>query len=189
MKSRINDDRAFKSSSASRRDPIVAKSQFLSGQSGVIAQKKYRKGDVVFIVKGPVTTERTIYTFPLSLTQHIDPRDASGKPTLGHFLNHSCNPNTFVRIVNTEHQKYVEVVARHNIAAGTELTFDYALAEYEVAANKTVCKCGAVNCTGKIIGYKDLPAAHKEKYILEGLVASYLLELDNQTNIKSSPTR
>lgn len=157
----------------------VQSSQFLKDQLGVIAQRDYKKGDILFTVEGPITKERTIYTFPLSFDEHIDPRNSLGEPSLGHFLNHSCSPNSFARIIKEEWGGYVEIVARRKIASKTELTINYALMEYEVAANRIVCICGAKKCTGVIVGYKDLPLLLKEQYLLEGIVVSYLVELDN----------
>lgn len=156
----------------------VENSSFLDSQFGVVTQKVFRAGEIIFTVVGPVVPKRTIYTFPLDFHNHIDPATKTGEPTLGHFLNHSCYPNAYARIVKQSIGGYVEIVARQKIKAGEEVVIDYALMEYEVAAKMTTCQCGANDCRKYIVGYKDLPQSQKEKYQAEGLVAGYLLELD-----------
>jgi uncharacterized protein len=58
-------------------------------------------------------------------------------------INHSCSPNTYIRIFNTT----VEFYALRNINKGEELSADYG----ETQHNKTLkCRCGAANCRGWI---------------------------------------
>lgn len=58
-------------------------------------------------------------------------------------INHSCAPNTYIRIFNTT----VEFYALRNIKKGEELTADYGETQHE----KTLkCQCGAANCRGWI---------------------------------------
>lgn len=66
------------------------------------------------------------------------------------FINHSCEPNCVVEIAHDR----VHVHAARDIAAGEELTFDYA---YEWEARYPVqmleshrCACGARQCRGSI---------------------------------------
>lgn len=157
---------------------VVDPSSFLVGQKGVIAQKPFERGQSIFVVTGPVVSERTIYTFPLSLNRHVDPRTETGEPTLGHFLNHSCTPNAYVKIIKQDQTEYIEILARQDILPGQEVTIDYALMEYTVAAQGVRCLCQTPDCQGYLMGYKDLSQEQKEKYQLEGIVADYLLELD-----------
>jgi SET domain-containing protein len=56
-------------------------------------------------------------------------------------INHSCNPNTYIRLINTT----VEFYALKPIKKGDELTADYGETQHE----KTLkCGCGAPNCRG-----------------------------------------
>jgi SET domain-containing protein len=59
------------------------------------------------------------------------------------FINHSCDPNTFMRCTPTRAEFY----ARRAIAAGEELTVDYG---YNHHAGRLPCACGAENCRGKL---------------------------------------
>ena len=54
------------------------------------------------------------------------------------FMNHSCDPNAFIRIVPG---LKVAVFARRDIRPGEELTIDYRDPDHP-----EVCHCGASNC-------------------------------------------
>lgn len=54
------------------------------------------------------------------------------------FMNHSCDPNAFIRVVPG---LKVAVFARRDIQPGEELTIDYRDPDHPV-----VCHCGAANC-------------------------------------------
>lgn len=54
------------------------------------------------------------------------------------FMNHSCDPNAFIRVVPG---LKVAVFARRDIHPGEELTIDYRDPDHP-----TVCHCGAHNC-------------------------------------------
>jgi uncharacterized protein len=55
------------------------------------------------------------------------------------FVNHSCDPNVFVRIAYGRAEFY----ARRAIQAGDELTCDYGNSQHE---GKLPCRCGAKKC-------------------------------------------
>jgi SET domain-containing protein len=69
--------------------------------------------------------------------------DATHSPHGFRFINHSCDPNTFIRCTPTRAEFY----ARRNIAAGEELTVDYVDSHHN---GRLRCACGARNCRGKI---------------------------------------
>ena len=54
------------------------------------------------------------------------------------FINHSCDPNAFMRVVPGDK---VAIFARRDIQPGEELTIDYRDPEHP-----EVCHCGAPNC-------------------------------------------
>lgn len=87
-------------------------------------------------------------------------------------VNHSCEPNCGIRPNSTGAH---DLIARYPIAAGEEITFDYAMRNYTVEHFPARCQCGTRRCRGVITGWKDLPADHRIAY--RGLVAPYLLEL------------
>lgn len=69
--------------------------------------------------------------------------DASVHSNELRFINHSCNPNVFMR--RAYHQ--VEYYALRNIRKGEELTCDYGETHHE---GQLPCQCGAKNCRGFI---------------------------------------
>lgn len=62
----------------------------------------------------------------------------------GDYLNHSCDPNAGI-------SGLLKIVATRDIAAGEEITFDYAMSESH-ADLKMKCHCGKSNCRKVITG-------------------------------------
>ncbi|KAJ8247169.1 hypothetical protein GJAV_G00259560 [Gymnothorax javanicus] len=72
--------------------------------------------------------------------------DAGPKGNQSRFMNHSCQPNCETQKWTVNGDTRVGLFALVDIPAGVELTFNYNL---ECLGNgKTVCKCGAPNCSG-----------------------------------------
>lgn len=57
------------------------------------------------------------------------------------FVNHSCNPNTYIRI----HRGRVEFYALRDVAKGEELTCHYGETHHE---GRRPCTCKSTNCQG-----------------------------------------
>ncbi|XP_052430657.1 histone-lysine N-methyltransferase, H3 lysine-36 specific isoform X2 [Carassius gibelio] len=72
--------------------------------------------------------------------------DAGPKGNQSRFMNHSCQPNCETQKWTVNGDTRVGLFALEDIPTGVELTFNYNL---ECLGNgKTVCKCGAPNCSG-----------------------------------------
>ena len=69
--------------------------------------------------------------------------DARGMRTGFRFINHSCEPNTFMRRTKDRAEFY----ALRDIAKGEELTVDYEDSHHE---GRLRCRCGAPRCRGWI---------------------------------------
>ena len=69
--------------------------------------------------------------------------DASNSTDPMRYTNHSCQPNTVLRI----RQGRVEFYALRAIAPGEELTANYVETHH---AGGMVCQCGAPNCVGRL---------------------------------------
>jgi SET domain-containing protein len=69
--------------------------------------------------------------------------DATDSPRGFRFINHSCEPNTFMRCT----PERAEFYARRRIRAGEELTVDYGESHHD---GKLPCRCGAARCRGYI---------------------------------------
>lgn len=59
------------------------------------------------------------------------------------FTNHSCAPNTSLRI----RQGRVEFYAMRDVLVGDELTVDYGESHHE---GRLACRCGAARCAGRL---------------------------------------
>ncbi|XP_012871531.1 PREDICTED: histone-lysine N-methyltransferase, H3 lysine-36 and H4 lysine-20 specific isoform X1 [Dipodomys ordii] len=88
--------------------------------------------------------------------------DAGPKGNYARFMNHCCQPNCETQKWSVNGDTRVGLFALSDIKAGTELTFNYNL---ECLGNgKTVCKCGAPNCSGFLgVRPKNQPIATEEK--------------------------
>lgn len=69
--------------------------------------------------------------------------DASVNPNDLRYINHSCEPNTYLRICYSK----VEFWSLKKINKGEELTCDYGETHHD---GKLPCRCGAKNCRGFI---------------------------------------
>jgi uncharacterized protein len=67
--------------------------------------------------------------------------DVDGGPF--RYINHSCEPNVFIRIAFNR----VEFYAKRDIATGDELTADYGLSHHD---GQLQCCCGTSKCRGFI---------------------------------------
>jgi SET domain-containing protein len=59
------------------------------------------------------------------------------------YINHSCEPNCYVKIVHG----HILFFALRDIEPGEEILLDY---EESYHSNKKQCSCGAVSCRGRI---------------------------------------
>ena len=60
-----------------------------------------------------------------------------------HYINHSCQPNAFMKIA----YKHILFIALRDIEPGEEITIDY---ESTLHDDSKRCTCGAKNCRGTI---------------------------------------
>ncbi|XP_053575241.1 LOW QUALITY PROTEIN: histone-lysine N-methyltransferase, H3 lysine-36 specific [Bombina bombina] len=88
--------------------------------------------------------------------------DAGPKGNFARFMNHSCQPNCETQKWTVNGDTRVGLFALCDVKAGTELTFNYNL---ECLGNgKTVCQCGAPNCSGFLgVRPKNQPAVSEDK--------------------------
>lgn len=88
-----------------------------------------------------------VYTFELNKRFDID---GDFEWNVARLANHSCNPNCESE---NERGRAVWVVAKRAIGQGEELSYDY---NFPLVDPPPVCKCGAVNCRGYIVGSEHL---------------------------------
>ncbi|XP_064296416.1 histone-lysine N-methyltransferase 2B-like [Phalacrocorax carbo] len=71
--------------------------------------------------------------------------DATMHGSAARFINHSCEPNCYSRVIHVDGRKRIVIFALRRILRGEELTYDYKFPIEEPAA-KLPCNCGAKRC-------------------------------------------
>jgi uncharacterized protein len=137
---------------------------------GVFAEKAFLGGDLVLEIddsdpvvdRGQLTPEQEIF---IDVFVAFDGRvRATWMKPPERFINHSCEPNTYVR---TDMSSGVRRTwALNRIRRGDELTWDYALNIWEEWIGPVSCHCGAGNCRRLIQGnYFTLPREIQRRYL------------------------
>jgi uncharacterized protein len=117
---------------------------------GMFARQPIRAGDVVVRLGGTVMTQEAFQAFILTVPRYNavqigeEAHLVDVATTIGG-MNHSCDANLWMG-------DEVTVVARCDIAAGEELTQDYALYTASPTWTMQPCRCGTVVCRGVITG-------------------------------------
>jgi SET domain-containing protein len=139
---------------------------------GLFARRRIRKGEVVAIKGGHVYDARTLARAKRRIAaSYIQIADgffigaltAAEVPRNKVFINHSCEPNLGIR-------GQIVYVALRDIAAGEEVTYDWAMEEN--VATRTRCRCGARRCRGVLTGRDWTIPRLQRRY--RGYFSSYL---------------
>nr|XP_057902368.1 histone-lysine N-methyltransferase 2A isoform X2 [Doryrhamphus excisus] len=75
----------------------------------------------------------------------FDVVDATMQGNAGRFINHSCEPNCYSRVINVDGRKHIVIFALRKIYRGEELTYDYKF-PIEDDESKLRCNCGTRRC-------------------------------------------
>tara|TARA_Y100001935_G_C17186912_1_gene448038 strand:+ start:25 stop:522 length:498 start_codon:yes stop_codon:yes gene_type:complete len=90
----------------------------------------------------------SVYIFELNKKYDIDGSPLYNK---ARYINHSCDPNCEVDIVNNE----IWISSIKKIKKGEELSYDYGFEFDKDDFKDHTCKCGSKNCIGYIISSDD----------------------------------
>lgn len=71
--------------------------------------------------------------------------DATRRGNFARFINHSCQPNCYARVLTIEGEKRIVIYSRSIINKGEEITYDY---KFPLEEDKIDCLCGAKSCRG-----------------------------------------
>ena len=96
-----------------------------------------------------------VYVFELNKLYDIDGSVSHNHAKL---INHSCNPNCEVEIINNE----IWISAIKNIKKNTELSYNYGYS-YDTDYVDHVCKCGSSKCVGYILDEDHWPKLKNKK--------------------------
>ncbi|CAG7723757.1 unnamed protein product [Allacma fusca] len=117
-------------------EPIAADEMVIEyvGQTirPIIADVRERKYEAVGIGSS--------YLFRIDLENIID---ATRCGNLSRFINHSCSPNCYAKIITIEGQKKIVIYSKQQIAVNEEITYDY---KFPFEEEKIVCLCGSSQC-------------------------------------------
>ena len=138
--------------------------------SGLFAKNDIKKGSKVIQYIGDKVTKKEgdkradrqirkakkdknngmVYVFELNKRYDID---GDADYNFAKFINHSCNPNCEVDIVNDE----IWISSIKKIKKNEELCYDYGFEFDKEDYKDHICKCGDKNCIGFIISSEDWP--------------------------------
>lgn len=131
--------------------------------TGLIARRHFTPGETVLRCRALHTTpHRHAHSIQTGWHHHVE------MDSPGIYANHACRPTVGVRDNDLGAYDYIALVP---IAPGDEITFDYAMTEYEIAAPSR-CLCGAPDCRGWLRGYREIGDEVRARY--GDLFAAYL---------------
>ncbi|VDO20683.1 unnamed protein product [Haemonchus placei] len=84
------------------------------------------------------------YLFRIDDTTVID---ATRMGNFARFINHSCQPNCYAKVVTVDGDKRIVIYSKTLINKGDEITYDY---KFPIEEDKVDCLCGAPNCRGTL---------------------------------------
>ncbi len=155
------------------RSPKTAVRESSIHGRGLFAAEPISRGEVVAIKGGAIVGRATLATLPdlgaaeIQVTEDhyiapINPRDRDGSMI---FSNHSCAPNIGVL-------GQIVFVAMRDIAAGEELTHDWAMTDDD--DGEISCRCGAATCRKRVTGKDWQRPELQARY--DGYFSSYIRE-------------
>lgn len=107
---------------------------------GLFAEEAIPKGACIIEYKGRSVPEKEQYTSRSKYLFEIDSKrtiDGTMRSNTARYINHSCRPNAEPVIRN----KRVFIMARRNIRAGEELSYDYGEEYFEEHIKPHGCRC------------------------------------------------
>jgi len=127
---------------------------------GVFADEKISKGDMIVEYRGVLISNRVCEKREKEYEKskvgsdymfRIDKEvvcDATYQGNVARFINASCDPNCFTKIVTIDGTKRIIISAKKDIKPGEELVYDYMFPlEYD-EKKRIPCHCGTSKCKG-----------------------------------------
>ncbi|XP_028452773.1 histone-lysine N-methyltransferase 2B isoform X2 [Perca flavescens] len=123
---------------------------------GLFCKRNIEAGEMVIeyagtVIRAVLTDKREKYYDSKGIGCYMfriddfDVVDATMQGNAARFINHSCEPNCYSRVINVDGGKHIVIFALRKIYRGEELTYDYKF-PIEDENSKLRCNCGARRC-------------------------------------------
>ncbi|TKS88319.1 Histone-lysine N-methyltransferase 2B [Collichthys lucidus] len=123
---------------------------------GLFCKRNIEAGEMVIeyagnVIRAVLTDKREKYYDSKGIGCYMfriddfDVVDATMQGNAARFINHSCEPNCYSRVINVDGRKHIVIFALRKIYRGEELTYDYKF-PIEDENSKLHCNCGTRRC-------------------------------------------
>lgn len=149
---------------------------------GIVALKAFARGATICEIRGRVVTGATVWRYwgrEPRLAENCFRYDAdhyiNPEGEIGAYANHSCNPNAGV--IKSGRRLLLKAIRK--IAAGDEITHDYATLLGADDIWEMHCNCGESGCRKVVSNYRALPATVLRRYRRLGIIPRFILATGN----------
>ncbi|XP_063755160.1 histone-lysine N-methyltransferase 2B-like isoform X2 [Eleginops maclovinus] len=123
---------------------------------GLFCKRNIEAGEMVIeyagnVIRSVLTDKREKYYDSKGIGCYMfriddfDVVDATMQGNAARFINHSCEPNCYSRVINVDGRKHIVIFALRKIYRGEELTYDYKF-PIEDENSKLHCNCSTRRC-------------------------------------------
>ena len=118
--------------------PIAEEEMVIEYKGEVISNKVCERREQSYETSGIGSS----YMFRINKDRVIDATRSGGR---ARYVNHSCEPNCYTRIIHVSGQPKVVLYSKRAIEEGEELSYDY---NFPPEGGTVPCHCGALHCRG-----------------------------------------
>ncbi|KAK3107018.1 hypothetical protein FSP39_005247 [Pinctada imbricata] len=123
---------------------------------GLFCKRNIDPGEMVIeysgeVIRGTLTDKREKYYESKGIGCYMfridddDVIDATLHGSPARFINHSCEPNCYSKVIQVDGKKHIVIFALTAIKRGEELTYDY---KFPIEEVKIPCTCNSKRCRG-----------------------------------------
>ncbi|ESO93732.1 hypothetical protein LOTGIDRAFT_209271 [Lottia gigantea] len=126
---------------------------FIHGR-GLYCKRNIDAGEMVIeyageVIRATLTDKREKYYDSKGIGCYMfriddfDVVDATMHGSAARFINHSCEPNCYSKVITVDNRKHIVIFASRQIKKGEELTYDY---KFPIEDVKITCSCSSKRC-------------------------------------------